>query len=163
MITRQIMKVQPHNPVGGPAQMDISWIEESDLSSLTAKFVQEWYRNLKEVIQLMHLFYRHPLCLACGHDLDLSAFELHHGIVSQQDIRGWTHPHARALIDTELNLVPLHPHCNSNNPPSREDVWEYQQAFYGLPLLVEWYSGLPWKTERPPRLFRGVEWTKEST
>ena len=161
MITRKINVVRPNSPTKQAMRLDVVWFEVSDLDTMHSGFPAEWYRTLKESIVLMHSIIRPSICLACGHDLLFDSFELHHGIVSRQDIRGWTFKHARMLIDTELNLVPLHPQCNQGKPPTREEVWEYQASFYGLQLLIDWYKELPWKTPKPPRLFRGIRYTKE--
>ena len=79
-------------------------------------------------------------------------FDLHEGIVSRQDARGWR-PVQKRLIMTELNCIPLHHKCNLDNPPSREAVWEYQEAWYGRAALMDWYTSLPWKSGKPPRNF----------
>ena len=161
MITRKINVVRPNSPTKQAMRLDVVWFEVSDLDTMHSGFPAEWYRTLKESIALMHSIIRPPICFACGRDLVFDSFELHHGIVSQQDIRGWRFKHARMLIDTELNLVPLHPQCNQGKPPTREEVWEYQASFYGLQLLIDWYKELPWKTPKPPRLFRGIRYMKE--
>jgi len=163
MITRKITVVRPNSPTQQAMRLDVIWFEVSDLDTMHSGFPAEWYATLKESIVLMHSIIRPPLCLTCGRDMVFDSFDLHHGIVSKQDIRGWRFKNARMLIDTELNLIPLHIECHRGYAaPTREEVWEYQSAFYGQSLLIEWYKGLPWKTPRPPRLFRGVEYTKEA-
>lgn len=156
MITRKITVALPNSTTGQTMNLDIVWFEVADLSSMTALFCAEWAGSLKESIALMGTMARPPICLVCGRNLTFDSFDLHHGIVTRQDIRGWRYPNACMLINTELNLVPLHPSCHLSRPPSREEVWEYQANFYGQLLLVEWYRDLPWKTQRPPRLFRGM-------
>jgi len=156
MITRKITVIPFRSQTGQGMRLDVIWFEVTDLDTMHAGFPGEWYTTIKESIALMGTMIRPPICLACGRDLMFDSFELHHGIVSRQDIRGWRFKNARMLIDTELNLVPLHPQCNQGRPPTREEVWEYQSAFYGQQLLIDWYSALPWTTPRPPRLFKGV-------
>ena len=113
--------------------------------------VRVWRRTLRQ-----HLF-RTRLAKCENADCDTllheTGFDVHEGIVSRQDVRGWSLPKS-AWIFCEYNCVMLCPDCNRNGPqPSRQFVWDLQCARYGEAAVRSWYEALPFRTGKPPRLF----------
>lgn len=134
-------------------ELEVEWLDPYDVEgedALDPMFLQTWRPNLKEKIDWIYGHHRPRVCLACGKPF--TTFDLHEGIVSRQDIRGWTKERT-LLIMNELNCIPLHHVCNTDNPPKREDVWESQKLFYPKAALYGWYTRLPWKAGVPRRFW----------
>jgi len=125
--------------------ISVCWLELFDTVNASA-----WKRDLKEWVDQLYGNLRERTCMVCSKPFAM--FDLHHGIVSKQDVRGWPRKR-RLLIDTGLNVVPLHHTCHMDRPPTREAVWAVQVGFYGKDIVGAWYDALPWKTLRPPRIF----------
>ncbi len=140
-------------------ELDVSWLTLEEIPALTSDFRKNHYNDMKGWLNLIFGDIRPRVCLSCGEHFGM--FDMHHALVSRQDVRGWRHkakgiPAAKMrllLITNEINCVPLHNSCHLANPPTREQAWEFQKAFYGKEVMLEWHHGLPWKTSRPPRLF----------
>lgn len=126
----------------------IVWFEKEDLPSVTGYYISRWKEELRERINWLHGCIRPRVCLVCNRPF--SIFQLHHAVVSKQDVRGWK-PKKRLLIEVEMNLIPLHSKCHLDNPPTRERCWEHQCDFYGEELMQDWYNSLSWKV--PQRRF----------
>jgi len=130
-------------------RLQAEWLELSDIYGMPGGFAEHWRFTVRDKINWLFTEVRPRMCLVCSEPF--TTFHLHHALVSRQDVRGWK-PNLRLLIDTELNLVPLHEDCHLSSPPSREDCWDYQCSFYGQEIMKKWYYDLPWKTEPPRRL-----------
>ena len=130
-------------------EYNVEWLELEDLDLMTVDALKVWRPNLKEKLDWVFGNLRARVCIACGNPFIY--WDMHEGILSRNDVRGWKGP-KKLLIMSEINCVPLHHTCNTDRPPSREDVWQYQQEFYGRELLLLWYYSLPFKVG-PPRLF----------
>jgi len=133
----------------GLAEMGTSWPE----------YVVQWNQfRLRDFINHLHGNIWPRVCMVCGRRF--SAFQLHHGIVTRRDVQGWklcipgVSPHnARlALITNVINCIPLHPTCHQN-PPTRQEVWDYAVSKWGQEIVSDWYNSLPWKIRTPPRYF----------
>lgn len=140
-------------------EFDVSWLTLDQVPDLSAAFREQHYRDVKGWLNLVFGDIRPRVCLSCGDRFGM--FDMHHGIVSRQDVRGWRHKAKGVsaakmrllLITNELNCIPLHHTCNTDRPPTREQVWEFQKGFYGEEVLKEWYFSLPWRLGKPPRFF----------
>ena len=126
--------------------LTVQWLEETDLPVA----IGTHRRDLKEHLHLTYGLVRPRICLAC--EKPFMAFDMHEGIVSRNDVRGWPQ-RSRVLIFTEVNCIPLHHACNIDSPPRRELAWQMQADFYGGEILRAWYEGLPWKAGVPRRFW----------
>jgi hypothetical protein len=108
-----------------------------------------WHSKMRQAVYVK----RPRRCDGCGKRLKYG-FDLHEGVVSRQDVRGWKYP-MKAQIFTEYNCVLLCPDCNRNNPPSRQAMWDLQCQRYGEVAMREWYEGLPWRAGVPRRFWNG--------
>ena len=130
-------------------ELEAEWLELSDVYGMRTGFPEHWKFTIRDKIDWLFTEVRPRACLVCGRNF--GTFHLHHGLVSRRDSQGWKPP-LRLLLDTEINLIPLHESCHLSSPPSRGMCWEYQCDFYGQEILELWYNSLPWKVG-PPRLF----------
>lgn len=114
----------------------------------TKEDVRFWRVDLR-----LHLYAtRSEKCDKCRAELRKTGFDVHEGVVSRQDVRGWKYP-MKAYIFSEYNCVLLCPDCNRNNPPSRQVMWDLQCGRYGEGAMREWYEALPWRTGVPRRFW----------
>ena len=97
-----------------------------------------------------HLLMDRPYCDGCGKLL--IAAEVHEGIVTRQDVRGWKYPD-KGRIFSEYNSLLLCPECHRPSPPSRQECWTKLCRRFGEELITNWYFGLPWRSG-PPRYFQ---------
>jgi len=139
---------------------DINWLTLDEIELLDKRYAETWYTDVKTSVATMHTLFRPNVCLVCAQYLG-KPFDLHHAIVTRQDVRGWKYvagPYDAKitrllLITNELNCIPLHHQCHLDNPPTRESAWEYQANFYGEELMRSWYESLPWKSGVPRKLW----------
>lgn len=139
---------------------DIVYITLEDIPDMDPHYWGEWYDEVKRVVATLYWekFVNPPICMSCGQTV--TRFDLHHGIVTRQDVRGWrvrtrgaNHRETRLILITNpLNCIPLHHKCHMISPPTREEVWRRQCGIFGKDHLLDWYNKLPWKYG-PPRRF----------
>jgi hypothetical protein len=72
-----------------------------------------------------------------------SAEQVHEGVISRQDVRGWKAKN-KVLIHSPYNCIAV---CRAHNvnPPDRYVVLEWMFEQYGQDDVLEWYLGLPFK------------------
>jgi hypothetical protein len=112
------------------------------VKGINGKYIKAWWSNLREKLNWVYGTIRPRICLVCNKEMQY--YDLHHCICSKQNVRGWDVDH-KILIDTELNLIPLHNWCHIATPPTKDKCWEYQCEFYGENIMSEWYYSLPFK------------------
>jgi len=134
--------------IGEDVAIEAEWLELHELETLDDNFIRYWRGSIREKLHWLYGEVRPRICLVCGDTF--GGFDLHHAIVTRGDVQGWFKLR-RLLIDTELNLIPLHPECHRLYPPTREEAWAYQVAFYTEWVMKRWYTALPWKGK--PRIF----------
>ena len=138
----------------------VEYFTLEEIGNLDPEFVSNWYNTVKQKMDVFYGMTFPRLCLVCG-DVIEGAWDAHHGIVSRNDVRGFRHtvgnyPYQvvrRMLIDTELNLLPLHHECHLHKPPTREEAWNCLTNIFTEEAVKEWYYSLPWKLGKPPRTF----------
>ena len=137
---------------------EVSWFDVDDIP-LDPDYMEYHWTSIRERMDFLYGTFRPRICLVCGKPFG-NDVHLHHCIVTRGDIRGWKRER-RILIDTEINLIPLHPTCHLNSPPTREDAWEYQCAFYGGNIVNLWYNGLEWKGGKPRKFWEEDVWRRQ--
>jgi hypothetical protein len=99
--------------------------------------VREWRARLGA-----HLLRTRPWRCDCCGEVFFNRVDVHEGIVTKGDVRGWRLPQ-RAWIFSEYNCILLlraHHH-----PLKRQFVWDLQCKRYGEAAMREWYESLPFK------------------
>ena len=139
--------------------LQAEYITLDEIESLHERFVNSRYQNIKAGMNLFYVFYVPRTGLVCGEYFDY--FDAHHAICTKNDAAGWKYTCGvydakavrRLLIDTELNLTPLHHKCHMDNPPTKQKAWEQQCNIYGEKIMNKWFESLPWKLGKPPEIF----------
>lgn len=138
--------------------IDIHWLTIDDIAWSEDAYLNTWYNDVKMSMAYLYMDHRDTKCFVCGNYY--RDFDVHHAIITRQNIRGLKvqiagidHKKTRLLLITNvLNCIPLHNKCHLEGPPKRENVWEYQVSFFGEDLMRRWYDSIPWKVG-PPRRF----------
>jgi len=101
---------------------------------------------------------RDGFCLGCGTD-EIDRPEMHEGIVSRNDVRGWKAAN-KILIHSPYNCLILCSDCNQGlsgkTPPSRREVVLYMCLHYGYDV-IRWLEYLPFKAHPMRGLLEMVE------
>ena len=86
-------------------------------------------------------------CTVCGMLLrNASPIELHHALISREDVRGLPQ-YQKLVIHHTYNCLVLHHKCHYSI--TRQESWELLSNLYGLENLIGWYQFLPIALVRP--------------
>ncbi len=148
--------------LGDGRRIYVSWLTLEELETYDDS-LSTWYNRVKDGLDFLFSIYRPRNCFGCGNPVGV--FDMHHGIVLRQDVRGWKYEVGEydykavrlMLITNVLNCVPMCQRCHAShfNIPSRGEVLLRQAQFFGKDVLLEWLESLPWKWGTPQR-FRNL-------
>ncbi len=111
--------------VGDPTSL------ESDTSLV------QWQSTLK-FVGGMNQKYRCAVCdILLG---ETPPIELHHALISREDVRGLPQ-YQKLVIHHTYNCLVLHHKCHHSI--TRQESWNLLSTLYGLENLIEWYQFLP--------------------
>ena len=80
----------------------------------------------------------------CGEFIEGDDFQLHHALVSKNDVKGFKDKNRRhAYIQNTFNVIALHPACHEGF--SREMAAIFLCDTYGEKRVKRWYYALKWK------------------
>lgn len=139
--------------------LQAEYITLDEIEYLDERYVKTRYQNIKVMLNSFYGSVIPRRCCVC--QKPFGSFDLHHCLVDKNLAAGWSFERGvfdkrtvrRLLIDTELNLSPIHhTPCHMDNPPTKQSAWTRQCEIYGEKLVMAWYESLPFKNG-PPQYF----------
>ncbi len=120
--------------VGNKFLMDSMLMYEAGYTSWDA-----WISILRQNAK-MNQDYKCP----CGRELEGEDYQLHHALVSKNDVKGFKDKGRRhAYIQNAFNVIALHPECHDGF--SRELAAIFLCETFGEHAVKTWYYSLKWK------------------